>query len=114
MLNLLLLFLPICWGFPAAKALEYNNTAGVVFVPEVPVIVASSLEAAWVSIPFPASPNLNVTHLDLAFQEFQNSYRKALGRAAGMDICGKVTLTNALFNITYIGLKNVEKVHLEI
>ena len=67
----------VCWCFPTAKTLEYNNTAGVVFVPEIPVIVASSLEAAWVSIPFPPLPNLNVTHLDLAFQQFQDNFRKA-------------------------------------
>ena len=113
-LKTLSLILLVCWGFPTAKTLEYNNTAGEVFVPEIPVIVASSLEAAWVSIPFPPLPNLNVTHLDLAFQEFQHNFRKAWGRAKGTDFCGNASLTHALFNITYIGLKNVEKVFLEV
>ena len=73
------LFLLACWGFPTAKTLEYNNTSGVVFVPEFLVNLANPLEAAWVSIPFPSLPNLIVTHQDLAIQEFQYEFRKTWG-----------------------------------
>ena len=112
-LKLLSLLLLVCWGFPTANTLTYNNTAGVVFTPEPPVIIASSLEAAWITIPFPSPPALNVTHLDIVFQEFQYKSRKSW-KPWGGNICANEEITDATFNVTFLGLKNVEKAYLEV
>ena len=47
-----------------------RNTAGAVFIPETPVIISSGLEATWVTVPIPGLPAINLTHLDLVYQEF--------------------------------------------
>ena len=47
-----------------------RNTAGAVFIPETPVIIPSGLEATWVTVSIPGLPAINLTHLDLAYQEF--------------------------------------------
>ena len=54
-----------------SDGISSNHTAGVALTTEEPVIIASAMESAWVSIPFPIIPAINKTHLDVAFQEFQ-------------------------------------------
>ena len=48
-----------------------RNTAGAAFIQKTPVIISRGLEATRVTVPIPGLPAKNLTHLDLAYQEFQ-------------------------------------------
>ena len=100
------------WFLEMAQAtltdrVQTNHTAGAAFTTETPVIIASAMEATWVSIPFPSLPAMNKIALDLAFREFQYKLAKRW-EAYGGHICGEERLTSVLVNVSYMGLKGVE------
>ena len=84
-----------------------RNTAGAVFIPETPVIISSGLEATWVTVPIPGLPAINLTHLDLAYQEFQLNLA-IKWRGYDGTICGDQETHDRLLNSTYVTIKGVE------
>ena len=96
-LTLRLLFL-----FPmlrCALCLTTNHTAGAVFTTETPVIIASALESTWVSVPLAVLPALNLTSLDIAFQDFQYEFAMRWKKHHGR-FCKKNFTTEVLMNTT--------------
>ena len=84
-----------------------RNTARAVFIPETPVIISSGLEATWVTVPIPGLPAINLTHLDLAYQEFQLNLA-IKWRGYDGTICGDQETHDRLLNSTYVTIKGVE------
>ena len=70
-------------------------------------IVSSGLEATWVSVPIPGLPAVNLTHLDLTYQEFQLNLA-IKWRGYDGTICGDQETHDRLLNSTYVIIKGVE------
>ena len=109
-LTLRLLFLFLMLG--CAICLTTNHTAGAVFTTETPVIIASALEKTWVSVPLQVLPALDITALDIAFQEFQYDFAMRWKKHHGR-FC-KTLLPRKLMNTTYLALKGLEYEMLKI
>ena len=84
-----------------------RNTPGAVFIPETPVIISSGLEATWVTVPIPRLPAINLTHLDLAYQEFHLNLA-IKWRGYDGTRCGDQETHERLLNSTYVTIKGVE------
>ena len=96
-----------------AICLTTSHTAGAVFTTGTPVIIASALESTWVSVPLPVLPALNLTSLDIAFQEFLYEFAMQWKKHYGR-FCKNTFTTEVLMNMTYIALKGLEYEMLEI
>lgn len=91
----------------------YNNTAGAAFTRETPVIIASAMEPTWVTIPFPQMPAINLTHLDVLFQEHQRNLSHRWSAYKG-KICNDDLLNEAFVNVTYLGFRSIQRQLLQI
>ena len=88
--------------------------AGVVFIPDTTVFVASTFKTVRVFVPFPELPRLNLTTLRNAREALKNDLTENWGSVYDHQICQSPEITTNYFNLTASAIGELEQEYLRL
>ena len=84
------------------------RSAGAVFTPETPVVLASAMESLWINIPFPNASLFDETELETAMKSYEEGVRHLWRNWTDKDVCNNANLTGSLINVTTESIRGLK------